>query len=605
MVMLKNCSGFQAISVAEGAQMNIFNRIKVSQLTIALGALMVGAIIISAFATAMILRNQEIGSWRKQLSNHTLTLAEHTYQTMTSSYAALDGIAERVRAEGADNPEDFRKKLGTQAVYRMLKDKVEFLPQVDVATVVANNGDVINFTRSHPAPPINLADRDYFKEHAKGAGADNYVSIAVRNKGNGAWVFYLSRRINDSHGSMLGLVLVGISVESFMRFYEQLGTNLGAGASITLYRRDFSLLTRWPLKSDLIGKVNATGSTYDIIEKQKKDNDVNYTAAPRFSEDNRRVARLGAVRLVREYPLIINITATEDFFLTGWRYYVKWIVAVSLGSILILLSSITVITEMLRRREADMLEAIELRHQADAANRAKSEFLANMSHEIRTPMNGILGMTQLMEYTEITAEQREYMDCIKSSGNNLLAIINNLLELSRIEAGRVHVEAVDFSPRVCLNTLTTPQMAGLLQKNITLSIEVDDDVPELVAGDHSKLHQILHNVLNNAIKFTETGNISIAIAKTGEQNDIVHLCFSVSDTGIGIDPDLIEHLFRPFEQVDSSATRKYGGTGLGLTICSRLTGLMGGRIRAESTPGTGSIFFIELPFRTARQSQDG
>src|SRR5450631_332390 len=209
--------------------MNISNRIKGSQLTIALGAFLAVAIIISTIVTAVFFRNQDILLWRNQLNNLTLTLTEHTYQTLSSSYLVLDGIAERVRVEGADSPETFRRKLGTQAVYQMLKDKIEFLPQIDVATVVANNGDVINFTRSYPAPPINLADRDYFKEHIQKVGADNFISSSVRNKGNGAWVFYISRRINDSRGSMIGLVLIGISAESFTRFYEQLGKNLGNG----------------------------------------------------------------------------------------------------------------------------------------------------------------------------------------------------------------------------------------------------------------------------------------------------------------------------------------------------------------------------------------
>jgi signal transduction histidine kinase len=584
--------------------MSTISRVKGSQLTIYLGVFLVVGIILSAIITVIMLRNQEIELWRKQLSNHTLTLAEHTYQTMAASYNALDGIEDRVRAEGADSPEEFRRKLGTRAIYQALKDRVEFLPQVDVATIVADNGDVINFTRSYPAPPINLADRDYFKVHAQGAGADNFISMSVRNKGNGAWVFYISHRINDRRGAMLGLVLIGISVDSFTRFYEQLGSNLGKGAAITLYRRDFSLLTRWPLKPELIGKINTIGASYTIIEQQKKNNGVIYTNAPRFSEDNRSMGRLVATRLVKNYPLMVNITVAENFFLANWRYHVKWIFATSFSSVGVLLLSITVITRMLRRREADMLEAIELRHQAEASNRAKSEFLANMSHEIRTPMNGIIGMTQLLAYTETTPEQREYLDCIRSSGSNLLAIINDILDLSKIEAGKIHVEAIEFSPRMSFSTVSAPQIPRILVKNLNLCVDIADDVPDLVIGDGFRLHQILLNLLNNAIKFTETGSITLALTKAEEQNGIVMLRFSVSDTGIGIDPDMLEQVFQPFEQADASTTRKYGGTGLGLTICRRVTGLMGGRVWAESTPGQGSTFFVELPFKTVLQSPE-
>ena len=173
-------------------------RLKGSDLTIGLGALLIAAIIISAIAAAVSTREHENKLWRTQMDNYSLVLAEHTYQVMVSAYGALDSISERVNSAGAQSPESFRERLGTGQINKMLKDKVELLPQVDVATVVASNGDVINFTRSFPPPPINLSDRDYFKRHAASAHAGNYLSNSVQNKGNGKWVFYISRRIDDS-----------------------------------------------------------------------------------------------------------------------------------------------------------------------------------------------------------------------------------------------------------------------------------------------------------------------------------------------------------------------------------------------------------------------
>ena len=209
-----------------------------------------------------------------------------------------------------------------------------WLPQVDVATLVASNGEVINFTRSFPAPKINLSDRDYFQAHLNNPRVGLFISIPVRNKGNGKWVFYLSRRLNDSSGRFVGLVLVGISVDLLTNFYERLCNNLGEGAAITLYRRDFSVLTRWPRQEDLIGKKNLTGTTHRVVEDLKKTDDVVYTAGPRFSDSSLPVGRLGAVRVLERFPLIVNLTITEDFFLTNWRQAVKSIAAVATGSII-------------------------------------------------------------------------------------------------------------------------------------------------------------------------------------------------------------------------------------------------------------------------------
>ncbi|MDD5248420.1 MAG: ATP-binding protein [Rhodocyclaceae bacterium] len=817
-----------------------------------IGAL-IFAIIGLSTVSAVLLREQEIETWKRQLGNLSLVLAEQTYQTMSSSQLALDSIAERIESLGIHGDAELRAKTSGSSMHQLLLDKISGLPQVDVATIVAANGDVINFTRSFPAPAINLADRDYFKIRRDHPELGLFISIPVPNKGNGKWVFYLSRRLNDPNGRFMGLVLIGISVDQFTDFYRRLGENLGAGAAITLYRRDYSILTRWPRQEESIGKQNVTGTSHIVVEEMKKTDGVLYAAGPRFSESGRAVSRLGAVRLIQRFPMIVNLTVTEDLFLSNWRHAVKVIGMVALGSALALVLTAAFLIRIARQREqsvnllrdlADQVPGLlfQLRHfpdgraaftyvnqqflnlyglkpeqipvdvetvfayqhpddterirasiqesartlqpwheeyrlmipgkgtlwrhgdaqpqklpdgsilwhgyiadigelkrfeevlareshknkillrnasdgihildargnvieasdsfcrmlgyprdevlgmnvrqwdahfsadevgsvigrqldrseltifetchrrkdgsvfevevtgypleldgqrvlynasrdisdrkrgeaalkqalaAAESANFAKSRFLATMSHEIRTPMNGILGMAQLLLMSDLADGERiDYARVIFNSGQTLLALLNDILDLSKIEAGKVELQATVFLPEQLIQETAALFDEVTRAKGLRLDTAWHGDREARYRADPTRLRQMLSNLIGNALKFTPAGFIRLEGREVEVTDDEALLEFSVTDSGIGIPADKQALLFKPFSQVDASTTREYGGTGLGLSIVRNLALLMKGDVGVDSEPGKGSRFWFRMRTRRVKDADD-
>ena len=564
-------------------------------------ALLGAALIAMSALIASNLRDDAIRVAEVNLNRHSLTLAGQAERSFQSIELILSSISDHVVSQGVFDSASYGVAMAGEDTFKFLQGKLAGLPQLEALTMIDAEGKLINFSRYWPIPDVNVADRDYFKALSNDDTRSSFIGQPVQNRGTGTWNIYIARRVNGAQGKFTGLILAAISLQYFEEFYRSI--SLGEGSAQSLLRDDGTVLARYPATPD-IGKVLNSDLHWAL-----KSSAVN--TARQVSPVDRKM-RIKAAKKLLNAPLIIMTTQTESSILEPWLKAVRLLVLFTGGMILLSVLSAALLARhwkqqgLLIKAKAEQAETEramarvetellrEKESTAEAANRAKSSFLAMMSHEIRTPMNAVIGLTSALLESRLSNDQRSSVEAIHLAGDNLLEIINDILDFSRLEAGGLTIEEVPFEAAPVIASALAIIGASAAAKGLSIEVDIANGLPATLLGDPGRIRQILLNLLSNAVKFTSSGSITVKVECIKHEGEFALMRWSVSDTGMGIPADRIGALFNDFVQVDNTVSRRFGGSGLGLSICRRIAEQMGGSIGVSSELGRGTTFELEV-----------
>jgi signal transduction histidine kinase len=479
-----------------------------------------------------------------------------------------------------------------ERMYRELRRLEEQLIYVRALGIVDGAGTGLFSSRSYPMRAYSAAATDSFIQ-LRDSGERFLFTGPSKNTIDGNWQLNLSMAVRNPDGTLKGIIGAIIDPRAYAKAFERA---VAAGDYVTLLSRDFTMIARYPWREEDIGRQRQVDA-YDGFVASGESTHSGVYANPFTGEE-----RIVAVRLLFNDRLVLSTSRPMAEAIASWRSLATIISVISLLVLIGGLAALAVGLRVLANREARarMLATLnnDLMEQTARAERlatVKSEFLATMSHEIRTPMNGVLGMAQALENMPLDPVTRDYVGVIRESAESLLAIINDILDYSRLEAGKLKVAPSAIRLSVIMDAMAALFSSACAQKKLELKVEIDPAAPVAIESDPVRLRQILVNLVGNAVKFTSRGSIMLRVRPAMLANGPPGVRFEVEDTGPGISSSALNSIFERFSQEDASTSRRFGGTGLGLAICRRLCHLLGGHIGCQSEQGKGSLFWFEIP----------